>query len=243
VNIGYPKQQFYHVHRLVAKAFVPNPHNKLIVNHKDGNKFNNNSENLEWVTTAENNMHARLNLPRKKRSDNDYKQTTREIGIELEELIGYFILKNGQIYSSRTQKFLKHTLNDNGYYRVYCNSKFFYVHRLVAQAWLPLPTPEQTQINHKNMDRLDNHMSNLEWCTSSENNNHSKQENPGQYKHLQKKVRQIDLLTGKVIEVHVSIKSATRKTGVNSGSIIKACKKKRPTAGGYGWKYDKDENE
>ena len=47
-----------YIHRLVAETFISNPENKLFINHKDGNKLNNNINNLEWVTKSENELHA-----------------------------------------------------------------------------------------------------------------------------------------------------------------------------------------
>lgn len=48
----------FKIHRLVCKAFHPNPENKKSVNHKDGNKLNNHKDNVEWATQHENMTHA-----------------------------------------------------------------------------------------------------------------------------------------------------------------------------------------
>ena len=54
-------QKIHKIHRLLAEYFIPNPENKPCINHKDGNKLNNDLNNLEWATISENTKHAYAN--------------------------------------------------------------------------------------------------------------------------------------------------------------------------------------
>lgn len=81
----------YRLHRLVAKAFIPNPYDLKTVNHKDLNKENNSVENLEWMSITDNNRHARKHITfqyktlppeeRKKRSRNAYIKQCKKVGM------------------------------------------------------------------------------------------------------------------------------------------------------------------
>lgn len=70
------------IHRLVAKVFIPNPLNLPEVNHKNGKKWDNRVENLEWCTHAENMKHAgatKLMNPQKGERNGRSKLTKKEV--------------------------------------------------------------------------------------------------------------------------------------------------------------------
>jgi NUMOD4 motif/HNH endonuclease len=84
----FGKRKKIKVHRLVGLAFVSNPDNKPEINHKDGNKHNNNHWNLEWTTTEENNEHALelgINIHKRKLTYDDvvFIMENRNIGCKL----------------------------------------------------------------------------------------------------------------------------------------------------------------
>lgn len=97
--------------------------------------------------------------------------------MKIKDFEHYSITKTGQVINTRTGKVRALDLNKHtGYYLIdlYKNNKRTKkaVHRLVAQAYIPNPNglPE---VNHKDSDRTNNHVSNLEWVTSSGNSFHA----------------------------------------------------------------------
>lgn len=83
LTTGLEKTKFIPVHRLVAKAFIPNPNNYPCINHKDEEKTNNNVENLEWCNVKYNNSYG----TRMKRIS--ITQGTKIIGIKDENIIRF----------------------------------------------------------------------------------------------------------------------------------------------------------
>lgn len=90
----------------------------------------------------------------------------------------YFISKEGNVYSKKINRFLKVFDNGKGYKYVSLKvtnnktSRKVYIHRLVAQAFVPKENSEFLQVNHKDEDKSNNNFNNLEWVTSKENNNY-----------------------------------------------------------------------
>lgn len=143
----------------------------------------------------------------------------------------YAATEDGQIWSYRSKKFLKPSVNHCGYPQVILskdnNKKCYFLHKLIALTYIPNPTglPE---VNHKSEIKTDNSISNLEWCDSEYNNNFGTRT-----ERTQKKVYCVEL-----DKVFNGVREAARELGIKSHSNISACCKGRyKTASGYHWKY------
>lgn len=162
------KQKNKSVHRLVAEAFLPNPDNLPIVHHIDGNRLNNCVSNLMWVSAEYNRQECE--------HPKNYKKNGDGIDFENEEW-RYFrdsiyqVSNLGRVRNTKTGRILKGNKADCGYIRVDLkmpNSarKKFLVHQLVYECFI---SPQYDIINHKDGNKTNNNVTNLESVTHQEN--------------------------------------------------------------------------
>lgn len=111
------------------------------------------------------------------------------------------------------------------------------IHRLVAQAFIPNPSNKPC-VNHKNGNKEDNRVENLEWCTYSENEIHSRQV-LGKEPINRKKVNQYSI-TGKFLNQFKSLAEAGKSINKNYSLISSCCNKHRESAYGYKWGFAKE---
>ena len=147
---------------------------------------------------------------------------------------GYQVSDAGRVKRSINGKMLRPVCYSNGYYVVNLSGKRIGVHRLVALAFIPNPSG-LPQINHKNENKADNRVANLEWCDSQYNNNYGLRTQKASVS-LSKPVKQLSR-DGVLIRVFYGIHEAGRQTNIDYRNIYCVLAGQRKTAGGYKWEY------
>jgi hypothetical protein len=149
----------------------------------------------------------------------------------------YKVSNLGKVLSYQKNKkelILKERITKHGYCRVMLQKgiikKECFIHRLVADAFIENKENKE-QINHLDLNKSNNRVENLEWCTRSENMIHSLLN--GRNKKYKKIVR-YNLSEEKIYH---SIKIASQENNISTSSIHQCLKGKSKTSNGYKWKY------
>jgi len=153
----------------------------------------------------------------------------------------YLVSNTGKIYSLKSKKILKTVIHKQGY-EVVCISlgnrkskKLIRVHVAVANMFVD-GYKDGLQVNHIDGNKLNNDSKNLEWVTAGGNIRHAFKN--GLNAPVNKKmVKQIDIITGKTINIYKSIKEAQEKIGKNrrGKNISNVIHGRSKTAYGYRW--------
>jgi len=160
-----------------------------------------------------------------------------ETFVKVEGFDNYEVSNLGKIRNIKSRRILKPFLQNNGYlmHALYGHDKkkFLLLHRILATAFVDNPEGKPC-VNHIDENKLNNDLSNLEWCTAKENARHGTR-----IKRIAEKrsieVVQLDL-NDNVLNTFESMVQAERETGIDASSITKCCKGKRKSAGGYKWR-------
>lgn len=230
------KQKNKSVHRLVAEAFIPNPNNLPFVHHIDANRLNNHVENLAWVSEQENRVEAPMPTGYKKyderKIDGEEWKTFRDSV--------YQVSNFGRVRNTKTNKILKGNKTDCEYIRVDIQlpkqkRRKFLVHQLVYECFI---SPEYDIINHKDGNKTNNNVENLESVSHKENLQKAANEtNAWNFR----KVAQYDL-EGNYIQTFANASAAARYIGILPGSMRNAIRLRDGKTKGFVFKYiEKDE--
>ena len=160
----------------------------------------------------------------------------------------YILFDNGDIFNNTGLK-LTPSNNGKGYLVVKFpikikelkyKEKVFYVHRLIAEAFIPNPNNKKV-VNHIDRNKSNNFKNNLEWCTQKENVHHSLK--LGSYDKLRKKVIQINY-DGNIINIFENVSKVCEFFNCTEELIQQAANKKNKclSAKGYIWVYEEDFN-
>lgn len=232
------KKKMFYGHRLVAEAFVDNPNNLPVVNHKDGNKLNNNVNNLEWVSYSDNTKAWHEGRASKKNQRLEY--YTEDLENEIWKPYQNYLVSNyGRVRHVTKNNLLKPSLTC-GYYKVRLSKDGLtedkMVHKLVWELFSDQDMPNNISvIDHIDGNKLNNHINNLRKISLSENAKAALYET--RTNSNAKKVAQYDL-NNNFINEFPSAATAARELGLDSSVISKVCRgDKYKSHGGFKFKY------
>lgn len=157
---------------------------------------------------------------------------------EVKEYSNYEVNQFGQIRHKKRKQILKPRSNKGGYqyvnFKISGKNTNFAVHRIVANAFIPNPNG-YTEVNHKDYDRNNNCVDNLEWVTSSQNKAHAylKQEN----KQSRGKAVEQYSKDGEYLKTFKSISEAALEMGCCISAISNCCLGRTKTSQGFRWKF------